>query len=86
MSKIDMKYVFGWFEEYDLTERLEGDCVYEDALDYIKENELIDEVIMWAVEWLRDWMDFNFGDNYWDAIDYAVEKATGKSLRGWEEG
>ncbi len=85
MTTMDFRYVFGYFEENDVIDRLQGDCAYEDALDYIRDNDLMDEVIMWAVDWLRDYMDFSFGDTYWDALDYAVEKATGKKLSGWEE-
>lgn len=85
MATIDFKYVFGYFDENDVTERLQGDCGYEDALDYIKDNDLMDEVIMLAVDWLRDCMDYGFSDNYWDALEHAVEKVTGKKLCEWEE-
>ena len=82
---IDYKYVWGTFEECDVVDRLDGDCMYEDILDYIKDNDLMDDVIMYAVDYMRDWFDWTCGDAMWDALDEGVKKATGKSIADWEE-
>ncbi len=85
MTVIDYKYVFGTFEECDVTERLDGAEFCGELLDYIRENDLMDEIVMWAVNDLRDWVDWTAGDAMWDALDVGVFKATGKHIRDWEE-
>jgi len=85
MTTIDTKYVFGTFEELDVTERLENDDVYEKLLGHIEENGLMDEIIMHAVDDLRDWVEWTAGDAMWDALDVGVFKATGKHIIEWEE-
>ena len=82
---IDYKYVWGTFEECDVVGRLDNDCMCEDILDYIKDNDLMDDVIMYAVDYMRDWFDWTCGDAMWDALDEGVNKATGKSIADWEE-
>lgn len=81
---VDYKYVWGTFEESDVVYRLEDDCMTEDILDYIKDNDLMDDVIMHAVEYMRDWFDWSCGDAMWDALNEGVKKATGKSIVDWE--
>lgn len=77
---IDYKYVFGTFEECDVDER-----VTDNLRKCIEDNGLMDEIIMYAVEDMRDWLDWTAGDAFWDALDAAVTKVTGKSLCDWEE-
>jgi len=85
MTTIDYKYVIATFEECDVSERLRGESCYEELFAYIKDNGLLDEVIMYAVDYMRDWFDWNSGDAMWDAIELAVRKVTGKSVYDWEE-
>jgi len=83
---IDYKYVYGTFEpEYDVEGKLGDDPCYKGLLEHIKENDLMDSIVSYAVDWLRDWVcDFS-GDQVWAALDYAIEKNTGKKLAEWDE-
>lgn len=81
MTTIDYKYVFGTFEEYDVEYRIEDEVLF----NHIKENNLMDDIIMYAVDDLRDWIEWTAGDAMWDALDVGVYKATGKHIHEWEE-
>ena len=85
MTTIDYKYVFGTFEEYDVEYRLNDGEFFEKLLNHIKKNDLMDDIIMYAVDDLRDWIEWTAGDAMWDALDVGVYKATGKHIHEWEE-
>lgn len=85
MTTIDYKYVFGTFEDCDIECRLGDDGAYGKLLAHIKEHDLMDAIIEYAVEDMRDWVDWNAGDAMWDALELAVRKVTGRNLNEWEE-
>lgn len=85
MTTIDYKYVFGTFEECDVECRLNEGEFYGKLLNHIKENGLMDDIIMYAVDDLRDWVDWTAGDEMWDALDVGIYKTTGKHTWEWEE-
>ena len=74
MLNIPYDYVVATFEPEDVEGRIESKKV----LDYIKEHDLMSDVIAEAVDWLRDWIDFNHGDEWHDALNDALEKVIGK--------
>ena len=71
-GKIEYRYVFGTVEECDIEGRVE-----EPVLSYIKENGLFYKVIDDAVDWMRDWIDYE-SDPFWWAIEDALKKNVGK--------
>lgn len=85
MTTIDYKYVFGTFEEIDVTDRLIGSEFCEELLKHIQENDLMDEIIYYAVEDMREWVMWAAGDAMWDALDVGVFETTGKHIRDWED-
>lgn len=85
MTTIDYKYVFGTFEDCDVEDRLGDDEAYEGLLAYIKEHGLMDEIIMYAVDEMREWVYWAAGDAMWDALDIAVRKVTGRNVSDWRE-
>jgi len=80
MTMIDYKYVVGTVEECDVNER-----AVSALSSYIRENELMDDIIMFAADEMRDWFMWEANDAIGDAVDNAVKKVTGRSIAEWEE-
>lgn len=72
MTAIDYKYVVLTFEDCDLTERVE-----EPVVEYLVENDLLDDAVADAAEWLRDYYDIDT-DPFYDAIRHALGNVIGK--------
>ena len=73
------RYTIATFEEEDVTFRLDdGDEVNKNILDYINEHDLMETVVMIAVEEMRDWFDYTAMDAMWDALDEGLKYAIGE--------
>ena len=79
------EYIVGEFIEEDVEDRVE-----KPVYDYLVENDLLDEVILHAVDWLRGWSD-DYTDKEYEAIESALKKVIGERKLGeleaiaWEE-
>ena len=83
---IDEKYVIGTFDEDDVTEQLDSCESFEKLSNTLMENdEMLADVVMYAVEYMRDWFYSSCGDVMWEALEHGVKKATGKSVKEWDE-
>ena len=76
---MDVNYdvVVATFVEEDVIHQLDDS---DDAaiLEYVRENDLMRDVIYDAVIWLRDWYDWTAGDAVWDALWDSLNKNVGK--------
>ena len=67
------EYVVGTFEPCDVEERVEPA-----VLEYIKANGLMDEIVLRAVECLRDAYDWDFGDEVCECLRSALVDEIGR--------
>ena len=70
---IPFDYVVATFEPEDVEYRIEN----KKLLDYINEHDLMSDIVAEAVNWLREWLDFNHRDEWQDALDDALEHVIG---------
>jgi len=71
-----LDYTIATFENEDIEYRLEAD--YQPILDYLRENDLMDDVVLEAVDWLRAWYDDVAGDAVYDALWDSLKRVLGK--------
>lgn len=67
------EYVVGTFEPCDVEERVEPA-----VLDYIEANDLMDEIVLRAVKYLRDAYDWDFGDDVCECLRSALLEEIGR--------
>ena len=67
------EYVVGTFEPCDVEERVEPE-----VLDYIRDNGLMDGIVLCAVKYLRDAYDWDFGDTVYECLRSALLNEIGK--------
>ena len=78
--------VIATFDEEDVVWDLEDD---EKLLAYIEEHGMMDDVVLLAVNGMRDWYDYASGDARYDVLMSALERLLGKEklneLREYDE-